>query len=212
VPISKEQMKPDEFHERSGDGHASSQEGRTLGNRVRTPAADLAPDHPSSRESHRRAVQAQRRVRNALREARLFLYAERTLHDPAIRAGMRSIAEHLEAGRSFENARPVKEYVAGTARETRPGPACEWEPSDALEAWLSDQSLEVVSGVLDFLFELCEHPDVHTGIQLEEEPTQRQFALVPNTDAVIITYAVTAGDPCIVHGLKMERDTRFWTP
>jgi hypothetical protein len=205
-------MKPDDIHERSGDGHVSSEEGRALGNRVRSPAADLPPEQASSRESHRRAVQAQRRVRNALREARLFLYAERTLHDPAIRAGMRSIAEHLEAGISFENARPVKEYVAGTASEGKPGPACEWEPSDALEAWLSDQDLDVVSAVLDFLFELCERPDVHTALQLEGEPTQRQFALVPNTDAVIITYAVTSGDPCIVHGLKMERDTRFWTP
>ena len=203
-------MRPDDFPKGSAGGH--SHEGRTLGNRVSAPTDDLAPRHPSSRDSHRRAVQVQRRVRNALQEARLFLYAERTLHDPAIREGMRSIAEHLEAGRSFENARPVKEYVAGTASDARPGPACEWEPSDALEAWLSDQSIEVVSGVLDFLFELCEHPDVHTGIQLEGEPTPRQFALVPDTDAFIITYTVTAGDPCIVHGLKMERDTRFWTP
>jgi hypothetical protein len=205
-------MKPDDFQDSLGDGHSPGHEGRSLGNRVSAPAADLDPGHPSSRESQWRAVQAQRRVRNALQEARLFLYAERTLHDPAIRAGMRSIAEHLEAGRSFENARPVKEYVAGSANEAKPGPACEWEPSDALEAWLSDQSLELVSLVLDFLFELCERPDVHTGIQLEGEPTPRQFALVPDTDAVIISFAVTAGDPCIVHGLKMERDTSFWTP
>lgn len=205
-------MNPDDMPQRSGDGHSPGHEGRTLGNGVSAPADELSPRLPSPRDSQRRAAQVQRRVRGALQEARLFLYAERTLHDPAIRDGMRSIAEHLEAGRSFENARPVKDYVEGAASEARPGPACEWEPSDALEAWLSDQSIEVVSTVLDFLFELCERPDVHTGIQLEGEPTPRQFALVPDTDAFIITFTVTAGDPCIVHGLKMERDTRFWTP
>jgi hypothetical protein len=204
-------MKPDDFQDGLDDAHSPGQEGRSLGSRVSAPAGGVDPGH-ALRESQRRAVQAQRRVRNALQEARLLLYAERTLHDPAIHTGMRSIAEHLDAGRSFENARPVKEYVAGTLNEAKPGPACEWEPSDALEAWLSAQSLELVSLVLDFLFELCERPDVHTGIQLEGEPAARQFALVPDTDAVIITYALTAGEPCIVHGLKMERDTRFWTP
>ena len=210
-------MTPDELQHGRGGGQPPSRQGPSLGDRLSAPA-DLDPEHPASpdarerAESQRRALQIQRRVRDALREARLFLYAERTIDDPAIRAGMRSIAEHLEAGRSFENARPVKDYVAGTAMEAKPVPACEWEPSDALEAWLSDQSLELVSIVLDFLFELCERPDVHTGIQLEGEPAARQFALVPDTDAVVITFAVTTGDPCIVHGLKMERDTRFWTP
>lgn len=210
-------MKPDERqHGRSG-GHPPTGHGRSLGDRLRGPGP-LDPEHPSSpesrerAESQRRALQIQRRVRDALQEARLFLYAERTLDDPAIRAGMRSIAEHLEAGRSFENARPMKDYVAGTPMEAKPVPACEWEPSDALEAWLSEQSLELVSIVLDFLFELCERPDTYTGIRLEGEPVARQFALVPDTDAVIIAFAVTTGDPCIVHGLKMERDTRFWTP
>jgi hypothetical protein len=177
---------------------------------VRAPLDAPEPEAALRRELEERARNAEDRLRGALGDVRLFLYAEKTLGDAAVAERMRSIAEHQRAGRTFENARRLRDYVAERNLEAPVDAACRWEPNAAVETWLSEQPIEVVSNVLDFLCELCEHPERYPRVHFDSEPTPRQYAAVPGTDVVIVTFTVTDGDPRIVHGVNIERDTRFW--
>jgi hypothetical protein len=183
---------------------------------VSTPLEDLHSTAESRRETEsrrqmeERARGAEGRLRKALGEVRLLLYADTTQRDAAVAERMRWIAERLASGRPFENARTLPDYVAERDLEAHADAACRWEASDAVESWLDEQPEDVVACVLDFLFELCDEPEAFPKMHLDGEPTPRRYAAVPGTDVVIITYTVTDGHPRIVHGLKIERDTRFW--
>jgi hypothetical protein len=154
-----------------------------------------------------RARSAGDRLRNALGDVRLLLYAEATLRNPAICAQLRSIAEH--AGRDFVGARPLRDYAAERNLEARGDPACLWKPSAAVDRWLSEQRIDVVSRVFDLLWDVCERPEDYPELYADGELTS-QLAAVPGTDVVIIAFTVTDGPPRVVHGVHIERDTRFW--
>ena len=169
--------------------------------------ARLHPEAAIDEDLEERAVRAEDRLSSALRDVRLLLYAEATLRDPAIRAQLRSIAEQAERG--LVDGQPLGDYALERGLEARDGAACLWNASAAVDRWLSEQPIDVVSRVLDLLWDVCEGPEDYPELYADGEATSR-FAAVPGTDVVIITFTVTEGPPRVVHGVHIERDTRFW--
>lgn len=191
------------------EGQRWSHAHSSLHGRMSSSAQQLERERPFLRESGERVQRAERRLHKALGDVRLFLYADATLDDPEIAEQMHAIGKALETGQPFYNARQIRGGSENGVE--RPHAAFHWEPSPTVERWLECQSEWVVSAVLDFLPDLCDRPDAFPAVQLDGESAPRQFASVPGTDVVIVTYTVTLGEPPIVHGLKMERDNRFWS-
>jgi hypothetical protein len=63
------------------------------------------------RAEHERAVEAHRRLNDALENESVLEYALRTRNDPEILEGMTYVAEHLESGEPFKDARPMVEWI-----------------------------------------------------------------------------------------------------